>query len=406
MALTDYKIKAAKPKDKNYKLADGNGLHLMVYKTGKKVWRQKYHFAKKEKLLTIGPYPEITLKQARDKCLEARKKLYDGIDPCEHKKLNKFRSVNDEKALFQHIANEWFLKSKPTWSISYSSRVHNLLERDIYPYLGKIRPVDINAPMILAVLRKIEARGAIETAHRAKNIIGQAMRYAIATGRADRDYTPDLKGALKKPIETHLAAIIEPKKVGQLLYMIDGYEGTAIIRNALQFAAYVFVRPGELRQAEWTEINFEAQRFEIPAHKMKMRQPHIVPLSKQALAILKDQQAKTGHFQFVFPSPRSPRRAMSNNALLSALRRMGIEKNEMTVHGFRAMARTLLDEELNYRIEWIEYQLAHSVRDSNGRAYNRTSYIKDRTEMMQAWADYLDKLKNEAKNKHIIQNTI
>lgn len=403
MKLTDAQVKAAKPKDKPYKITDGKGLYLQVYKTGSKVWRYKYRFANKESLLTIGAYPDISLKLAREKHIEAKLKLNDGINPAEYKQVNKRNLLLAQDNDFQSIATEWYVKEKPHWSASHAKRQDGLLVKDICPYLGKMDVNTIKAPDILHVLNKIQARGAIETARRANQVIGQVMRFAIATGRAERDYSADLKGALQVPVTNHLAAITEPKKVGELLCMLDDYEGTATIRNALHLAPLVFVRPGELRQAEWVEINFELARWEIPAEKMKMRQPHIVPLSTQAISILKDQQLKTGHLQYVFPSPRTPRRPMSDNALLSALRRMGIPKEEMSIHGFRATARTLLDEELGCRQEFIEHQLAHSVKDTNGRAYNRTTFIKDRVVMMQEWADYLDKLREQTMNRALRQ---
>uniref|UniRef100_UPI003561D9DB tyrosine-type recombinase/integrase n=1 Tax=Pontibacterium sp. TaxID=2036026 RepID=UPI003561D9DB len=245
----------------------------------------------------------------------------------------------------------------------------------------------------LAVLRRVEARGAIETAHRLKQTVGQIYRYGVATGRAQRDITPDLKGALSTPIKKHFAAITEPAQVGSLLNMIDGYVGTETVRAALKLAPLVFVRPKELRYAEWQEIDLEGAEWRIPAKKMKMKVDHIVPLSRQAVEILKDQQLLTGQWQYVFPSATSPRRPMSDNAILSALRRMGISKEEMTGHGFRAMARTILDEVLGERIELIEHQSAHAVKDSLGRAYNRTTHLPQRRAMMQRWADYLDNLR-------------
>ncbi len=234
MKLTDATIRAAKPKDKAYKLTDGKGLYLQVYKTGSKVWRYKYHYAKKENLLTIGAYPDISLKKAREKHFEAKQKLNEGINPAEYKRISKRNLHQAQDNDFQSVATEWFIKEKPHWSESHASRVDRLLTKDICPYIGKMPASTIKAPDILYVLKKIEARGAIETAHRAKHVIGQAMRYAIATGRAERDYTPDLKGALQTPIETHLAAITEPKKVGRLLCMLDGYEGTATITANLR----------------------------------------------------------------------------------------------------------------------------------------------------------------------------
>ena len=268
-----------------------------------------------------------------------------------------------------------------------------MMERDLHPYAGTLPLDQISPPQLLAVLRRVEARGASESAHRLKQIVGQVFRYAVATGRAQRDITPDLKGALATPKKQHLAAITEPDEVARLLNMLDGYQGTATVRAALKLAPLVFVRPKELRCAEWCEIDFDKQEWRIPAEKMKMGADHIVPLSTQALGILAEQKLLTGHWDgYVFPSARGADRPMSDNAVLSAFRNMGISKEQMTGHGFRAMARTILDEVLNERVELIEHQLAHAVKDSLGRAYNRTTHLPQRREMMQRWADYLDGL--------------
>jgi integrase len=270
------------------------------------------------------------------------------------------------------------------------------LERDAFPWMGK-RPInEIRAPELLAVLRRVENRGALETAHRIRSIAGQVFRYAVATGRAERDCSGDLKGALPQPREKHHAAITEPKEVGPLLRAIDGYQGQFVVKCALRLAPLFFVRPGELRNAEWEEIDFDQAQWNIPAHKMKMGQPHIVPLCRQAIEILTELKELTGRSKYVFPSGRSFARPMSNNAILAALRRMGYDKDTMTGHGFRAMARTILDEVLRVRPDFIEHQLAHAVRDPNGRAYNRTAHLEGRREMMQLWADFLDGLKQGA----------
>ncbi|MEH6580120.1 MAG: site-specific integrase [Amphritea sp.] len=251
-------------------------------------------------------------------------------------------------------------------------------------------------------MRRVENRGAVETAHRVKQIAGQIFRYAVATGRAERDITQDLKGALAPVKKSHFPAITEPAKVGKLLLMLDAYEGTATVKAALKLAPLVFVRPSELRKAEWQEIDLEAAEWRIPAAKMKMGMDHIVPLSKQAVEILREQQLFSGNWQYVFPSGRGPRRPMSDNAILSAFRNMGISKDEMTGHGFRAMARTILDEVLGERVELIEHQLAHAVKDTLGRAYNRTKHLPQRRVMMQRWADYLDQLRAEASGSNIL----
>ena len=271
------------------------------------------------------------------------------------------------------------------------------MERDLFPWIGKRPIAEIKAPELLAAMRRVESRGALETAHRIRTIGGQVFRYAVATGRAERDPSVDLKGALPQPQEKHRAAITEPVEVGKLLRAIDDYSGSFVVKCALKIAPLVFVRPGELRHMEWTELDFENAQWNIPAGKMKMKEPHLVPLSKQAIEILKELQGLTGTSRYVFPSGRSFDRALSDNAILAALRRMGYEKDEMSGHGFRAMARTILDEVLQIRPDFIEHQLAHAVRDPNGRAYNRTAHLSERRKMMQTWADYLDGLKSGAK---------
>ena len=267
------------------------------------------------------------------------------------------------------------------------------LELNVFPWIGTNPIIDIKAPDLLMVLRRIESRGALETAHRVKIICGQVFRYGVATGRAERDPAADLRGALPPTQPKHLSAITDPKKVAGLLRAIDGYEGSFVTKCALKLAPLLFVRPGELRKAEWTEIDCDAAEWNIPAEKMKNRQPHLVPLACQAVEILREIQPLTGAGRYVFPSARTPHRPMSNNAVLAALRRMGFEKHEMSGHGFRAMARTILDEVLQVRVDFIEHQLAHAVRDPNGRAYNRTAFLPERRKMMQTWADYLDGLK-------------
>ena len=402
MALTDTKIKQAKPKDKDYKLSDAKGLFLLVTKKGAKYWRFKYRFASKEKLLSIGVYPLVTLKQARKACDLAKEQLGQGIDPSQAKKAKKAELAAAQANNFEAIALEWHKQQSAKWSESYTAKVLRAIERDLFPHIGTLPLDQISPPQLLAVFKRIEKRGATESAHRVKQITGQVYRYAVATGRAQRDITPDLKGALAPAQKKHFPAITEPEQVGRLLNMIDGYEGTQTVRAALKLAPLVFVRPKELRCAEWSEIDFYKAEWRIPGSKMKMGEDHIVPLSKQALSILEEQKLLTGHWGgYVFPSARSPRRPMSDNAILSAFRNMGISKDEMTGHGFRAMARTLLDEVLGERVELIEHQLAHAVKDSLGRAYNRTTHLPKRKEMMQRWADYLDDLQSAASRDNV-----
>lgn len=394
--LKDIQVKNAKPKDKPYKLSDGGGLYLLVNPNGGKGWRLKYRFQGKEKLLSLGVYPEIGLKEARERRDTARRLLEDGVDPSDNRKATKAAGIEQAANNFEAIAREWLSKNQAGWAKTHYSKILGRFENDVFPYIGN-KPISlIAAPDLLAVIRKIESRGVLETAHRALANCGQVFRYAVATGRAERDPSGDLRGALPsvKSRRTHFAAITEPKQVGEFLRALDGYQGTATVRAALRLAPLVFVRPGELRSAEWTHIDLDAAEWRYTVTKTNT--PHVVPLSTQAIAVLKEIQPLTGKGRYVFPSPRSKERPMSDNAILSAMRRMDIDKDVMSGHGFRAMARTILDEVLSERVDLIEHQLAHAVRDPNGRAYNRTSHLPERKRMMQRWADYLDKLKSGA----------
>jgi integrase len=398
--LTDIQVKTAKPKEKDYKLADGNGLFLQVTHTGGKWWRFRYFFGGKEKMISFGTYPDISLAEARDKRHEGRNQVANGIDPGAERKALKQATQEQQDIIensFETVAREWHTKFSGQWTPGHAVTIMSRLERDVFPWLGarpvsEIRPVDL-----LAVLRRIEGRGALETAHRVRTIAGQVLRYAVATGRAERDIAADLRGALPPTQERHHAAITDPKEVAELLRAIDGFQGTFHVKCALKLSPMLFVRPGELRQMEWAEIDFEEERWNIPAEKMKMKQAHIVPLSSQAITILKELQPLTASGRYVFPCHRSPLRPMTNNAINAALRRMGYTSDDQTGHGFRAMARTILDEVLGVRPDFIEHQLAHAVKDPNGRAYNRTAHLVERKKMMQLWADYLDGLKQGAK---------
>jgi len=394
--LTDMKVQKAKPKEKPFSLFDGGGLYLLITPSGGKLWRFKYRFDNKEKKLAFGSYPEITLLDARRKRDDARRLLANNVDPDAVRKAQKQAQV-EETETFEIIAREWLERFKSKWQEEYADKIMHRLELNIFPWIGS-RPIkDIKAPELLSVLRRIESRDALELAHRTRNVCGQVFRYAVATGRADRNPAEDLKGALS-PVKTiHRAAITEPKEVANLLRAIDSYQGTFVVQCALKLAPLFFVRPGELRHAEWSEINFENAEWNIPASKMKMKEAHLVPLSRQAIEILKKLHSLTGSGRYLFPSERTPQRPMSENAILVALRIMGYPKEEMSGHGFRAMARTILDEVLHVRPDFIEHQLAHAVRDPNGRAYNRTSHLAERKKMMQTWADYLDGLKVGAK---------
>ena len=392
MALSDTKIKALKSKEKPYKVADGLGLYLLVNATGSKLWRLKYRMDGKEKVLALGSYPDTTLKKARIKRDEARTLHADGIDPAVKRKAEKLaRNVAAENSL-EAVAREWQEKFKTRWSTNHAEKILTRLMNDIFPWLGNRPVADIEPPELLETIRRIEKRGALDSAHRTLQTCGQVFRYAIATGRANRDISADLKGALPPVKKSHFSAITKPEELAKLMQDIKDYRGQFVTRIALTMLPYVFVRPGELRRAEWAEIDLDEKQWIIPAKKIKTRIDHIVPLADQVIALLEDIQPLTGHRQYIFPGARSPRRPMSENALLAALRNLGYTKEQMTPHGFRATARTLLDEELNYPPHLIEHQLAHAVKDANGRAYNRTAHLPQRREMMQSWADYLDSL--------------
>jgi integrase len=393
MPLTDTAIRNAKPGAKPVKLFDERGLFLLVTPAGGKWWRLKYRFEGKEKLLSLGIYPDVSLKDARDRRDSARKQLADGIDPSHSRKAQKALRQEHAANSFEAVAREWFAKYSANWVETHGSRILRRLERDIFPHLGAKPIADITAPELLQVVRKIEERGALETAHRALGNCGQVFRYAVATGRATRDPSGDLRGALPPAKEEHFAAVTEPAQAAELLRAIEAYQGSKVVSCALRLAPLVFVRPGELRGAEWAEIDLDGAEWRIPGARMKLGIDHIVPLSVQAVAILREIQPLTGTGRFVFPSARTSTRPMSDNAILAALRRMGIAKDEMSGHGFRAMARTILDEVMGVRPDLIEHQLAHAVRDANGRAYNRTAHLPARREMMQKWADYLEELR-------------
>ncbi len=396
MALTDTAVRRAVAKKKSYKMYDSGGLFLLVMPNGGKWWRFKYRYNNKEKLLSLGTYPDITLKAARDRRDLERRKLADKIDPAINRKAVKAAWVDSQANSFDVVAREWIDKQSAVWSPSNTNKIKRHLELNIFPWLGQRPIADITPPELLANLRRMEVRGAVGAAHRVLQTCGQIFRYAVATGRATRDPASDLRGALQAmPKEKHRAAVTDPEAIGSLLRALHSYHGSIIIRCALRFAPLTFVRPGELRKAEWKEINFDKAEWNIPAERMKMREPHLVPLSQQAVEVLRELYPMTGRGEFLFPSPRSIKRPMSDNAVLSAMRRMGIPKDEMTGHGFRAMARTVLDEVLHVRPDYIEHQLAHAVRDPNGRAYNRTAHLDERRKMMQQWADYLDGLRQK-----------
>ena len=392
MALTSLAVKQAQPAGKTKRLYDERGLYLEISPAGGKWWRLKYRFAGKEKRLSLGVYPDISLKEARAARDEARRLIAQGVDPNARRKEISRQRVADAENSFEVVAREWFQKQAPIWSDIHQKNVISKLEKNIFPYLGDETVAAVSAPNLLRVLRKIEERGAIETAHRTLSICGQVFRYAIATARAERDVAADLKGALP-PVKTkHLPAIVDPERLSALLLEIDGYSGTLPVQCALKLAPLVFLRPGELRKAKWSDINLDDATWSFIVRKTMT--PLIIPLAKQSVEILRELEPVSGRHEYVFPNGRSPTRPMSENAVLAALRRLGIPKDEMCGHGFRATARTILDEQLGFRPELIEHQLAHKVRDPLGRAYNRTQFLEQRQNMMQVWADYLDDLRD------------
>ncbi len=402
--LKDISIRNAKSTDKDIRLNDGNGLYLIVKSNSAKWWRFDYTFAQKRKTLSLGVYPETSLSDARRKAEDARSMIANGRNPSDarkEEKINQKITIENENRIesgltiinsFEYIAREWGEKKVNDWK-KKDNRSKRMLEKNIFPWLGSKQVTEILPIDILTCLRRIEDRGTIETAHRTLQICGQVFRYAVATSRAERDITPDLKGALPIPKTQHFSAITEPKEVAGLLRAIDGFQGSFPVMCGLKLAPLLFVRPGELRAAEWSHIDLETKEWRYLVTKTKTE--HIVPLSRQACAILEELSPLTGKGRFIFPSERTPRgdKCMSENTLNAALRRLGYGKDIMTTHGFRAMARTILDEVLGVRVDLIEHQLAHAVRDANGRAYNRTAHLPKRHEMMQEWADYLDTLK-------------
>lgn len=390
--LTPSAVSNAKPRASVYKLADERGMYLLVKPEGGKLWRLDYRRpeTRRRNTLALGAFPDVSLKQARQRREDARRLLADGVDPADKRKAEQLAGAET----FEAIAREWHAKRMQAWGSDTGEQIMRRLERDVFPWVGARPMANLTAPDMLAVLRRVEARGAAETAHRVHQTCGQVFRYAVATGRATGDVTRDLRGAIAPARGKHFASIREPEKVGELLRAIDCYAGSFITRCALQLAPLVFVRPGELRKAEWQEFDLERAEWRIPAERMKMNAPHIVPLSSQAVAVLRELAPLTGTGCYVFPSARSRKRPMSDGTLIAALRRMGYERGSMTAHGFRSMASTLLNEQ-GWNRDAIERQLAHAERDEVRAAYNYAEHLPERRKMMQAWADYLDGLCEE-----------
>lgn len=422
MPLTDAAIRAAKPKDKAYKLFDGGGLYVEITPSGGRWWRLKYRFNGKERRLSLGTYPEVPLaghkindtwiNGARERREAARRLLKSGIDPSEHRKQEKTAKSEVIANTFEAIARECFAKlaaepEKPKKTKDgrklkarnkpeTMARKIEMFERDVFPRIGNKPISKTSSADILDILKRIESRGSYEIAARVKMYAGQVFRYAVSTDRATNDPTYHLKEALTRVSTKHYAALVVPEAIGGLLRAIRDYKGYVLTRYALELAPLVFVRPGELRKALWTHVNLDKAEWSLPGETMKMEEPHIVPLSRQAVDILREVHKISGKTHYIFPSSRSSQRPMSENTVTGALRRMGFTTDEMTGHGFRAMARTVLEEVLGFRIEIIEFQLSHSVIDANGRAYNRTTHLQYRRKMMQKWADYLDELRERA----------
>lgn len=391
MALSDTAARKSKPREKAYKLYDEKGLFLLVYPNGSKGWRFKFRFDGKELLLSLGVYPDVSLKDARERRDEARKLMAQGINPSLHRQVQKSGRADRLANSFEVVAKEWFAKKSPTWATTHSSKIIRRLEREVFPWLGSRPVAEITAPEILAVLRRVEARGKHETAHRTQQNCSQVFRYAVATGRAVRDPTPDLRGALTPVKPKHFASIKEPQAIGELMRAIESYGGTFPTKVALKLAPLTFVRPGELRKARWEEFDLEKAEWRIPAVRMKGKIPHIVPLANQAVAILRELHPLTSVSEFVFPGIRDSKRPMSENTVNAALRGMGYTKEVMTGHGFRSMASTRLNEQ-GWNPDAIERQLAHKEKNAVRAAYNFAEHLPERRKMMQAWADYLDNL--------------
>jgi len=389
--LTRLKIASVTPSLKRQRLFDGRGLYLEIAPSGGRWWRFKYRFERKEKRISLGVYPEVGIKDARERCDEVRKHLAAGIDPGAKRKAENAALIENAENTFKAVAEEWIRLNSSKWSVGNAYKITRLFERDIFPWIGDRAVKGIAAPELLTVCRRIEGRNAHETTHRALQNCGRVFRYAVATGRAERDPSRDLTGALAPVLSRHHASITDPLGAGALLNAIERYSGSLVTRSALRLAPLVFVRPGELRKAEWSEMNLDTAEWRIPAAKMKMKMLHVVPLSEQALEVLKELQPFTQkpNHTFVFPSERTWARPMSNNTINAALRSLGYSHSEMTGHGFRSMASTMLNER-GWNRDAIERQLAHAERDSVRAAYNYAEHLPERRKMMQAWADYLE----------------
>lgn len=390
--LTAVAIRNALPRAKAFKLFDGGGLYLEVMPNGSRYWRMKFRHGGKEKRLALGVHPEVTLAEARQRRDAARAAMRDGRDPSAVRRSERLQAKQSADLTFEAIARAWLATQQRKLATTTYDKAVATLENNVFPWLGSRPIAEIDPPELLAVLKRVEARGAHETAHRVKERCGQVFRYAIAHGTAKRDPTADLRGALAPVVRTSRAAVTDPGLVGDLLRALESYSGQFITRCALRLAPLLFTRPGELRAMEWTELDLDGEEWRIPANKMKMREAHVVPLAPQALAILRELQPLTGRGRYCFPSLRTADRPMSENTVNAALRRLGFDKDTMTGHGFRALASTRLNE-MGWKPDVIERQLAHAERNAVRAAYNRAQYMAERRKMMTSWADYLDQLK-------------
>ena len=398
MNLTDRQVQHAKPAEKDYKLRDRDNMYITITKKGTKYWRLDYRLGGKRKTFTLGKYPELKIKEARSLCQEAKVKISKGIDP-NQKNFNSTKKTYN----FEDVGNEWFDIKLQDKSKSHRENSKRVLNKHLYPKLKNIAIENITPPILLEIFRSIEDKGMIDTARRAKQTAGYVFDYAISCGYTETNPAIMLNKALKSKEKTHYPSITCPLDVGRLMMDIDYYSGSFIVRTALKLSALFFTRPGELRQLEWSDVNFEEDMIVIPAERMKMKADHIIPISHQAKALLLQIQKITGNKRYIFPSQRGDEKPMSSGTVRSALISLRYDNQIMVPHGFRAMARTLLDEELEFNIVWIEQQLAHVVKDANGRAYNRTKHLRQRREMMQRWADYLDELKAKASGENVIR---
>jgi len=394
--LTDTKLRTLKPRESAYRIADTNGLCIEVRPSGAKVWRYRYRYAGKPSIITMAEYPVMSLAEARAERDRLRASVKGGGNPANAARIERAAKIEQAETTFGAVAAELLAKrAKEGLSLGSVKRERRLIEKDMAA-ISKMPITDVTAPLLLAALRKLEKRGVIETAHRARSFAGRVFRYAIATGRAQANPAGDLAGALEQAQTKHFASVTDPAKIGDLLRAMYSYRGSPVTLAALKLAPMLFVRPGELRKARWADIDLGASEWRFIASKTGT--PHIVPLSTQVKEILEELQPVTSRSEFVFPGVRSAKRPMSENTINAALRYLGFSGDVITGHGFRAMARTVLDEVLGFRPDFIEHQLAHAVRDPLGRAYNRTAHLTERKKMMQAWADYLDQLREEAKN--------